>query len=118
VDALETELRALAKVEGCTAASQCRSVPVGATPCGGPRAYLPYCPRATDERALLAKARELERAEQEANRANQRVGTCEFLAPPTLELVGGACRAASAPGAPGRPAVRIPRQDGRMDRMN
>jgi hypothetical protein len=93
---LERELRALARVTGCDAASQCRSVAVGEKACGGPRAYLVYCPRSTDERALLAKAEELRRAERAWNQANQIVSTCEMLLEPRLELAGGQCRAASA----------------------
>ena len=37
---LLTQLRALDR--GCTSDAQCRTVAVGAKPCGGPETFLPY----------------------------------------------------------------------------
>ncbi len=88
---LEREAVALAKVDGCTSASQCRSAPVGSRACGGPRYYLPYCPLTTDSSALFRKLAEVERAEQDYNRRNQLVSTCEMRLPGELVLTGGAC---------------------------
>jgi hypothetical protein len=88
---LEREAVALAKVDGCTSASQCRSAPVGSRACGGPRYYLPYCPLTTDSSALFRKLAEVERAEQDYNRRNQLVSTCEMRLPGELVLTGRAC---------------------------
>jgi hypothetical protein len=96
---LEREARALAQAEGCTA-GQCRTVPVGSRPCGGPRTYLVYCAATTDSAALFAKLAELARAEEAYNRRNQLASTCEFRMPPNVALSGGRCTAAPANEAP------------------
>ncbi len=88
---LEREAVALAKVYGCSSAGQCRSAPVGSRGCGGPRYYLPYCPLTTDSAALFRKLAEVERAEQDYNRRNQIVSTCEMRLPGELVLTGGSC---------------------------
>ena len=89
---LEREAIALARTDGCTTAAQCRSAPVGSRACGGPRFYLPYCPLTTDTGALLAKLAEVERAEQDYNRRNNIVSTCEMRMPGELEVAAGVCR--------------------------
>ena len=95
LDRLEVEARALAKTSGCDQASQCRTAPVGSKPCGGPRGYLVYCPRTTDERALLRKLDELRRAEAERNSREGMMSDCSLTPEPKVEVVGGSCRAAS-----------------------
>ena len=92
---LEREARALAHTEGC-AAGQCRTAPVGSRPCGGPREYLVYCAATTDSAALFGKLAELARGEEEFNRRNQMMSTCEFRTPPNVRLSGGRCSAAPA----------------------
>ena len=89
---LEREAIALAQGTGCPTAAQCRSAPVGSRGCGGPRFYLPYCPATTDTAALLAKLAEVEKAEQDYNRRNNVVSTCEMRMPGELEVAAGACR--------------------------
>lgn len=93
---LESEARKLASTTGCARASQCRTAPLGAKACGGPRAYLVYCPFSTDTVALFRKLGELERAEQEYNRRSGMASTCEFLTPPATGVVGGRCAAIEA----------------------
>jgi hypothetical protein len=95
---LEREARALATVEGCGQADQCRTAPLGSRPCGGPRAYLVYCPLKTDSAALFRKLEELARAEEAYNRKAGMVSTCEFRMPPTVDAVGGRCVTGSGPG--------------------
>jgi hypothetical protein len=94
---LEREAVALARADGCTAAGQCRTAPVGNRPCGGPRHYLAYCATATDSVALFRKLDELARAETEYNQRHGLMSTCEFRMPPELEVVGGVCRARQTP---------------------
>ena len=88
---LEREAIALARTDGCTSVQQCASAPVGSRGCGGPRFYLPYCPLTTDTAALLAKLAEVAKAEDDYNRRNRVVSTCEMRMPGDLELSGGAC---------------------------
>ena len=92
---LEADARALAKTSGCSTASQCRTAPVGATPCGGPRAYLAYCAATTDSAALFKKLDELKAAETKLNESAGMMGTCEFRMPPSVSATGGSCRAAT-----------------------
>lgn len=89
---LFAEIRALAKPEGCASAGQCRSLPIGRKACGGPRAYVVYCPRSTNEGALKAKIAELERVDLEA--AKHTVSDCMLVVAPRIVVSGGACRPA------------------------
>lgn len=93
---LEREARAIAKTTGCNSASACRTAPVGARACGGPRTYLVYCAASTDTVALMARLHELERVEKAWNERSGMASTCEMRLPPTVTLIGGACREAPA----------------------
>ena len=89
------DARALARADGCSSADQCRSAPVGARPCGGPRDYIVYCPRTTDSAALFRKLEQLRQAEIEYNRKTGLASTCEFRTPPVVGLEAGQCKSVS-----------------------
>ena len=89
---LEQEARALAKLDGCGATSQCRTAPVGWRGCGGPRTYLVYCAATTDTVTLFRKLAELEQAEREYNASSGMMSTCELRMPPAVRLDGRSCR--------------------------
>jgi len=91
--ALEDQAKALVKADGCSSAAQCRTAPVGARACGGPRYYLVYCSRTTDSAALFQKLDAVANAEREYNQRYQIASTCEFRMPPTVALSGGSCQA-------------------------
>jgi hypothetical protein len=91
--ALEDQAKALAKTDGCSAAAQCRTAPVGSKACGGPRYYLVYCSRTTDSTALFRKLDAVAAAEREYNTRYKIVSTCEFRLPPRVALNGGSCQA-------------------------
>lgn len=91
---LMAQVRALAKTTGCATAGDCRALPVGRKACGGPRAYVVYCPASTDESALRAKIGELDRADMEANRGA--VSDCMLVTEPNITVSGGQCRAGGA----------------------
>jgi hypothetical protein len=93
IEKLEQEAKAIAKANGCTASSDCRSAPVGSRACGGPRYYLAYCARSTDSVALFRKLDEVAAAEKAYNTKHQIVSTCEFRMPPAVEAVSGVCTA-------------------------
>ncbi|HEX7243300.1 MAG TPA: hypothetical protein VF263_23660 [Longimicrobiaceae bacterium] len=90
---VEGEARALAGAGGCTDGAQCRTAPVGAKACGGPRTYVVYCATTTDTVALFRKLDELRRAEEGFNQKYGVASNCAFVSPPGTELVGGTCRA-------------------------
>ena len=94
----EREARAVARTAGCASARQCRTAPVGARACGGPRTYIVYCAATTDTLALMRKLRELERAEKAYNARTGLMSTCEMRLAPAVALIGGSCREAT--GAP------------------
>ena len=90
---LEREARALVKTTGCSSAASCRTAPMGWRGCGGPRAYLVYCPATTDSVALFRKLEELKQAEMDYNAQSGMMSTCEFRLPPNVALEGGSCTA-------------------------
>lgn len=90
---LESAARALAKTDGCNAATQCRTAALGHKACGGPRTYLVYCAATTDSAALFNKLAQLDTAEKRYNALTGSMSTCEFRMPPTVEAQGGSCRA-------------------------
>lgn len=89
---LEREARALAKTDGCSSLSACRTAPVGWRGCGGPRTYVVYCAATTDTVALARKLKELEEAERKYNATSGMMSTCEFRMPPSVKLDGRSCR--------------------------
>ena len=91
--AIENHAKALVKTGGCSSAGECRTAPVGAKACGGPRYYLVYCSRTTDSAALFRKLDAIAAAEREYNTRYKIVSTCEFRLPPQLALSGGSCQA-------------------------
>ncbi|MBC7791116.1 MAG: hypothetical protein H7Z74_14310 [Anaerolineae bacterium] len=91
---LEEDARALAKTEGCAGTGECKAAPMGAKACGGPRAWIVYCPLTTDEVALTRKLDELREAEERYNRESGLVSDCALLTEPRVELNNGVCRAA------------------------
>jgi hypothetical protein len=93
---LEREARAIAKTTGCSSVSACRTAPVGAKACGGPRSYIVYCAASTDTTALFRKLRELETAEKAYNKKSGMMSTCEFRLPPKTVLNGERCTEAPA----------------------
>jgi hypothetical protein len=90
---LEREARALVKTTGCSAAASCRTAPLGWRGCGGPRAFLVYCPATTDSVALFRKLEELRQAEIDYNAKSGMMSTCEMRLPPNVTLEGGSCTA-------------------------
>ena len=90
---LEAEAKALVKTDGCGASNQCRTAPVGARACGGPRLYFVYCAATTDSVALFRKLDELKAAEIKFNESVGAISTCEFRTPPNVAAQGGSCRA-------------------------
>ena len=91
---LEADAKALVRTDGCNASTQCRTAPVGAKGCGGPRLYFVYCAATTDSVALFRKLDELKAAEIRFNQSTNGVSTCEFRTPPEVVADRGSCRAA------------------------
>ncbi len=93
IEQLEAQARALAKVDGCNASTDCATGAVGRKACGSPRDYVIYCKKSTDVAALNAKLEEIIKAETAYNTKYQVISTCEMRLPPDVEASGGSCRA-------------------------
>ena len=93
IERLESQAKALAKIDGCTSSADCATGAIGRKACGSPRSYLIYCKKSTDVAALTAKLDEIVKAENAYNTKYQVVSTCEMRLPPELEASGGSCRA-------------------------
>lgn len=96
----------------CRDDSQCRVLPLGAKPCGGPEAYLAYSTERTDVRQLKALASRYEEARSIRNQRLGLVSDCSVLPEPAVRCVpvagqsaGGRCQATVTRGGP-LPATR------------
>ena len=93
--ALKRETRGLSKPSGCARVADCKVLPMGSKPCGGPTEFLVYCATSTDEKALEAKAKRVTDTEKAVNAAQQSMSICTALTPPKVKLQNGVCTAAS-----------------------
>lgn len=75
----------------CSERLQCRAIPLGAKPCGGPWSYAVYSTATTDSAALAVAVERYNTEDAELNRELGRVSDCNFVSPPTVECVAGLC---------------------------
>lgn len=78
----------------CLSSVQCRYVPLGAKPCGGPWTYLVYSIQTTDSILLAGTAADYTEREAQLNRELGRVSDCRAVSPPRLDCVDSRCVAA------------------------
>ncbi|MGI4719889.1 MAG: hypothetical protein ACRYGO_17830 [Janthinobacterium lividum] len=93
-------LRAMTADATCTEHGQCRTVAVGANPCGGPQEYLPYSMMRTNEKDLLAVAERYKAERQAQNKASGMVSTCRYLPDPGAVCTSGSCQLGASSPAP------------------
>ncbi len=84
----------------CTEHGQCRTVAIGATPCGGPQEYLPYSMTRTNEKALLELAARYKAERQAQNGAGGMMSACRHLPDPGAVCTAGACQLGASSPAP------------------
>ena len=77
----------------CANLVHCRLLPLGSRPCGGAAEYLPYSSITANREVLEAKAYEYGFLQEELQRSNGSVGTCEVLPEPRVACIDGRCRA-------------------------
>ena len=77
---LVKEIDSLAGSEICTDASEWRSSPIGAKPCGGPSSYIAYPIKMEDE--ILAKIKEFTAQQDAFNKKYQLMSDCAMVPPP------------------------------------
>jgi hypothetical protein len=89
---LAGEARALANASGCEKVEECTVVGFGHKACGGPREFIAYCAKTTDEKALKTKLEELAKAEQTYQVEAGITSNCGLTRRPPPRLVDGMCR--------------------------
>ncbi|RNF31573.1 hypothetical protein NM04_06555 [Massilia aurea] len=93
------EIRTLVGAASCSSSTQCRTLPVGARPCGGPDFYLAWSSPHPDEASLLALA-ERSRSQRKAEASlTGELSTCQHIPDPGAVCVAGACRLATPASA-------------------
>ena len=90
------QIRSLIGGAECSSDNQCRILPVGARPCGGPVSYLAWSTAKTDESRLQALAERHKTEQQASNTASGRMSTCIAIAPPAVACRAGACQLTDA----------------------
>ena len=88
-------IRSLIGDAACTDSTQCRTLPIGAIPCGGPQGYLPYAPARIDEPALLELGERYKAERQAENKASGLMSTCRYMTDPGAVCTAGACQLGS-----------------------
>lgn len=89
---LGREALAEVKVDGCATAEECKVVGLGHKACGGPREYIAYCPKKTNEKALQKKLDAFAKAEAEWQQAAGIKSNCGLTRQPPATLENGLCR--------------------------
>lgn len=92
------QIRALIGNATCTDSSQCHTLAIGARPCGGPQAYLPWSSAHTDGAALAVLADSFKKEREAAIAASGEMSTCQFLPDPGAVCRAGTCQL-NPPGA-------------------
>lgn len=88
---LRSELMAFIGEPTCSETGQCRALPFGAKPCGGPWSYLIYSTATSDSVQVTEAAERYAAYERALNRREGRVSDCSFVSPPVLDCVNGRC---------------------------
>jgi hypothetical protein len=98
------QIRAMIGDAACTDASQCHTLAIGARPCGGPQAYLPWSSAKTDGAALAVLAERFKKEREAAIAASGEMSTCQFLPDPGATCRAGTCQL-NPPGQGGQSAI-------------
>lgn len=90
-EAALSDLAAAIGTPRATSVSQCRAVPVGEKPCGGPLEYRLYAASGDAELTILRLAGKVGALDAEANEQFSYSSTCDVTPEPTPRLVQGIC---------------------------
>jgi hypothetical protein len=99
-----SRIRDLIGDAACTDASQCHTLAIGARPCGGPQAYLPWSSANTDGAALAALAEQFRKEREAANAAAGDMSDCRYLPDPGAVCRAGTCQL-NRPGPDAQSAI-------------
>lgn len=90
---LRADIVALVGDPTCSDEAQCRAMPFGSKPCGGPWSYLVYSTGATDSARLAAAVARYNVEEARLNTEEGRVSDCAVVTPPVPQCLEGRCTA-------------------------
>ena len=103
-------IQALIGSARCTQDSQCRSIGIGANPCGGPEQYLAWSILATDADALRTLVARYAEQRRKLHEQTGMASVCVLLPEPGVRCgrqgTDAADRCVLVPAAPGGPPVR------------
>src|SRR5450830_701 len=99
---LLVQLRAMTADNSCAAQAQCRTVAVGARPCGGPEGFIAYSVAGADiSEAVQAKAAQLTRARTaELARRGDAASICTVVTDPGAICAAASCQLGKGSGDP------------------
>jgi hypothetical protein len=89
--AMEEQIQLLIGTATCEADAECRSVPVGAKPCGRPWTYQVYSTRVTDSRKLLERVAAHRALNVALNRKYGWSSDCSVVSEPAVSCREGRC---------------------------
>lgn len=98
--ALRDEILRLVGTAPCRDDSQCRALPIGNKPCGGPEGYVAWSTAATDGRALEAAAARYKLTREQRNRELGLMSDCAVVPEPAVRCMpvpAGRCETVRGP---------------------
>lgn len=75
----------------CTSTSQCRALPIGSRPCGGPSEYITYSKQNANKKQLKVLAQQHSMIHRQINRIKGLISTCEMVLQPPIACVDSKC---------------------------
>lgn len=76
---------------GCDTSSQCKTVPVGSKPCGGPEGYLAYSTKRGDSARIVRLAAEHAAARKGQDERSGMISNCMMMMDPGATCSAGRC---------------------------
>jgi hypothetical protein len=92
VDGSLQQIERLIGAAACTDSSQCRSLALGAAPCGGPASYIAWSAAQNDEAPLRSLAERYQQEQRATNLHSGVVGICRMLTDPGAVCRAGTCQ--------------------------
>jgi hypothetical protein len=92
---LYADILALTQNMSCSDSSVCKTIAVGAKPCGGPAGYLIYNGVGVNEAVLVSKIKQYNAWNEKYNQKKNLSSDCQVLDPPKIDCVDGKCQEVS-----------------------
>jgi len=80
----------------CDNSSQCKSIGIGHSPCGGYARYLVYSAKTTEIKKLKSLANQYSLEQQQKNKKTGMVGICVHISPPKTYCSANQCIASTS----------------------